>query len=87
MLRISSKMLHKHKVALSQQLVLKRVLLTSVLEEHKHRWETRDREELCCRNSITTTTTNLKINFKHGQPDVGFEIGRASCRERVFRAV
>ena len=30
MLRISSKMLQKHKVALSQQLVLKRVLLTSV---------------------------------------------------------
>ena len=31
-----------------------------------------DGEEFCCRNSITTTTTKLKINFKHGQPDVGF---------------
>ena len=32
-----------------------------------------DREEPCCRNSITTTTTELKINFKYGQPDIGFD--------------
>ena len=31
-----------------------------------------DREEPCCRHTITTTTTKLKINFKFSQPDVGF---------------
>ena len=31
-----------------------------------------DRGELCCRNSFTTTTTKLKINFRPGEPDVGF---------------
>ena len=40
-----------------------------------------DREELCGRNSISTTTTKLKINFKHGQPDVGLTINTRFQRE------
>ena len=30
-----------------------------------------DGEELCCRNSVTTTSSSLKTNFKFCQPEVG----------------